>query len=179
MSSGNTCTSTALWLPSGPGTVVVPMKEPTLISESEILMMPTTRISPVMRSLTSSPLRDLTESTSPSTPSMVPRTRDGAGGCWAIAESDEATTTARMTRGRNKVERGTGMKGPPAGITSQWTPALRPYSRSGLCEIGLDQRAQLRRDLRALAEPQFKPAHRLVQQHAQPIGGLQSARPRR
>jgi hypothetical protein len=40
MSSGNTCTSIAFSPPSGPGTVVVPMKEPTLISASEILMTP-------------------------------------------------------------------------------------------------------------------------------------------
>ena len=85
MSSGNTWTSTALLPPSGPGTVVVPMKEPTLMSDSEILVMPTTRMSPAMRSLKSSPLRDLTASTSPSTASMVPRTRDGVGGCWAMA----------------------------------------------------------------------------------------------
>ena len=37
MSSGNTCTSTAFWLPSGPGTVVVPMKEPTLMSDKRNL----------------------------------------------------------------------------------------------------------------------------------------------
>jgi hypothetical protein len=38
-------------------------------------------MSPFMRSLKSSPLRDLTASTSPSTLSMVPRTRVGDGGC--------------------------------------------------------------------------------------------------
>jgi hypothetical protein len=105
MSSGNTCTSIALAPPSGPGTVVVPMKEPTLMSDSEILVMPTTRISPVMRSLTSSPPRDLTDSTSPLTASMVPRTRDGAGGCWAIAYRHDAATTATATSGRMSVER--------------------------------------------------------------------------
>ena len=67
------------------GTVVVPMKEPTLMSDSEILVIPTTLRSPVICSLTSSPPRDFTASTSPSTASMVPRTRVGVGGCWAMA----------------------------------------------------------------------------------------------
>jgi len=65
--------------------VVAPTKEPTLMSDNEILVMPTRRMSLAMRSLKSSPLRDLTASTSPSTVSMVPRTRVGEGGCWAIA----------------------------------------------------------------------------------------------
>ena len=57
--------------------------------------------------------------------------------------------------------------------------SLARYSRSSLCEIGLDQRAKFRRHLGALSEPEFEPAHRLMQQHAEPVGGLQSARPRR
>ena len=32
--------------------------------------------------------------------------------------------------------------------------------------------------MRALSEPQFEPAHRLMQQHAETIGGFQTARPR-
>src|ERR1700742_4050758 len=70
------------------------MKEPSLISDSAILMIPTSLMSSVMRSLTSSPLRDLTDSTSPSTASMVPRTRDGVGGCWAITRDGAAITTS-------------------------------------------------------------------------------------
>ena len=89
-------------MPSGPGTVVVPMNEPTLMSASEILMMPTTRMSAVMCSLTSSPLRDFTASTSPSTASMVPRTRDGVGDCWAMAVMVEAATIATAISGRMK-----------------------------------------------------------------------------
>ena len=84
-------------LPSGPGTVVAPMKEPTLISASDIPVMPTTRMSEAMCSLKSSPPRDLTESPSPSTASIVPRTRDGVGGCCANAESDHPATAAMMT----------------------------------------------------------------------------------
>ena len=68
------------------------------MSASAILMMPTTLMSPVMCSLTSSPLRDLTDSTSPSTPSMVPRTRDGVGGCWAIAGNDDGDQRERGQR---------------------------------------------------------------------------------
>src|ERR1700687_6395975 len=71
---------------------------------------------------------------------------------------------------------------PVSGIYSSFTlqspfPKLQRYSSSNLRKIGLDQRPKLWRDLGALSEPQFEPAHRLVQQHAQPIGGLQSARP--
>src|SRR3954471_9785540 len=93
MSSGNTWTSTAFWLPSGPGTVVAPTNEPTLMSDSAILTMPTTLISPARCSLTSSPARDLTESTSPSTASMVPRTLDGEV-CCARAQGDNTASSA-------------------------------------------------------------------------------------
>jgi hypothetical protein len=99
MSSGNTCTSTASLPPSGPGTVVVPMKEPTLISANAILTMPTTRMSPAIVSLTSSPLRDFTTSVSPSTLSMVPRTREGEV-CCASAEIDDVATSAMARSGR-------------------------------------------------------------------------------
>src|SRR5712671_4066049 len=166
MSSGNTCTSTASWLPSGPGTVVVPMKEPTLMSDSDILVIPTTRMSPVMRSLTSSPLRDLTDSTSPSMASMVPRTRDGDGGCWAIAYKADATTMATATSGRMRVERRTGMSWSPVAPPNMGHRRLSDIPGSNLCEIGLNQRAKLGRHLGALAEPEFEPAHRLVRQHA-------------
>src|ERR1700730_10463807 len=179
MSSGNTCTSTASWLPSGPGTVVVPMKEPTLISDSDIRVIPTTRMSPVMCSLTSSPLRDMTDSTSPSTASMVPRTRVGDGGCWAIAYKADATTMATATSGRMRVERRTGMNWSPVAPPNMGNRCLSDIPVSNLCEIGLNQRAKLGRHLGALAEPEFEPAHRLVQQHAEPVGGFQSARPGR
>src|ERR1700738_2005019 len=155
------------------------MKEPSLISDSEILAMPPPRMSPVMRSLTSSPLRDLTDSTSPSTASMVPRTRDGDGGCWAIAYKDDATTMATAKSGRARVERRTGMSWSPVAPPNMGHRCFNDIPGSNLCEIGLNQRAKLGRHLGALAEPEFDPAHRLVQQHAEPIGGFQSARPRR
>src|ERR1043166_5333376 len=107
MSSGNTCTSTALLAPSGPGTVVVPMKEPTLMSDNAILTMPTTRMSAVIASLTSSPLRDLTVSVSPATLSMVPRTRVGEV-CWATANIDVVATIATAASGRREEDRGGG-----------------------------------------------------------------------
>ena len=50
----------------------------------------------------------------------------------------------------------------------------RRRSRSDFCEIGFDQRAQLRRHVGALSEPQFKSTHRLVQQHAEPVSATQS-----
>src|SRR5438034_11394991 len=83
-----------------------------------------------------------------------------------------------------------------SGGSSKWadhgkTPARPRYSGSFLCEhlflcerfggsspreIGFNLRAKLRGDLGPLPEPQFKSPHRLMQQHAEPIGGLQSAR---
>ena len=48
---------------------------------------------------------------------------------------------------------------------------------SGMCKIRLHQRAKLRRDLRTLTEPEFKTAHRLVQQHPDPSAVL-NPRPR-
>src|SRR6266702_3185090 len=50
---------------------------------------------------------------------------------------------------------------------------------SSLCEIGLDQLTQLCRDLWLSAEPQLEAAHRLMQEHAEPVGGLQTTRLRR
>jgi len=47
---------------------------------------------------------DLTDSISPSTFSIVPRTRVGVGGCWATASRDDATTIATATSGRVRVE---------------------------------------------------------------------------
>ncbi len=44
----------------------------------------------------------------------------------------------------------------------------------GLGQIGLDQRAQFRRHLGLDAEPQFEAAHRLVQQHAEPVDVAQA-----
>src|ERR1700676_2779799 len=65
--------------------------------------MPITRRSEVICSLTSSPLRDLTVSTSPSTASMVPRTRDGDV-CWATAYDDRAKRANPASK-RENVER--------------------------------------------------------------------------
>jgi hypothetical protein len=52
-----------------------------------------------MCSFKSSPLRDLTVSPLPLTASMVPRTRDGVGGCCANAQSDYPASAAMMTSG--------------------------------------------------------------------------------
>src|SRR5579871_4111037 len=191
MSSGNTCTSIAFWLPSGPGTVVVPMKEPTLMSASEILMMPTIFASVVRCSLTPSPLRDFTASTSPSTPSMVPRTRVGVGDCCAIAPNVDAAIMASTISGRLRVERRVDMGESPVGGSDLMTDPdsgmkfrftrTRPAASMCSCtrEIGLHQRTKLGCHLRSSPEPQFEAAHRLMQQHAEPVGSLQSARFRR
>ena len=44
-----------------------------------------------------------------------------------------------------------------------------------MCEIGLDERTKFRGNRRALSEPQFESAHRLMQEHAEAIGSPQSA----
>src|SRR6202521_4685377 len=147
MSLGKTSFSYGFGTPFCPGTVVVPMKQPTLTSDSDILVIPTTRMSPVMRSLTSSPLRDLTDSTSRSTASIVPPTRDGAGGCWAIGYRDDATTMATATSGRMRVERRTGMSWSPVAPPNMGHRRLNDIPGSNLCEIGLNQRAKLGRHL--------------------------------
>src|SRR5580693_740162 len=55
-----------------------------------------------------------------------------------------------------------------------FSPNRSHFGGSRACEVFLDQRAKLRRDFGPLSEPQLKAAHRLVQQHAEAIGGLQS-----
>src|SRR5215216_5752129 len=101
------------------------MNEPTLISESDILATPSTRRSLAICNLYSSPLRDLTSSTSPSTPSMVPRTRDGDGGCCATAYSDEVATITTAISGRMNEERQTAMSGLRVGGPPVQTPRRR------------------------------------------------------
>src|SRR5262249_3691803 len=94
---------TAFGLPSGPGIVVVPIKDPTLTSASETLVMPSTLVSPFMYSFTSSPLRDLTVSMSPSALSTVPRIRDGVGAFWANTQEEESAITATAMTGRTRL----------------------------------------------------------------------------
>ncbi len=45
-----------------------------------------------------------------------------------------------------------------------------------MAEVGLDQGPQFRRHLRAHPEPELKAPHRLMQQHAEPVGGGKPAR---
>ena len=73
------------------------------MSAIEILVTPSTLMSPVMCSLTSSPLRDLTVRISPSTLSMAPRTRDGTSDFWANAPRVDAATIASAISGRVKL----------------------------------------------------------------------------
>src|SRR5258707_8275626 len=83
------------------------------------------------------------------------------------------------TSGRVSVERLTGMNWSPVTSRNNGHRCFNDIPGSKLCEIGLDQITKLGGNLRALSEPQLKPAHRLMQQHAQPIGGPESARPPR
>ena len=46
----------------------------------------------------------------------------------------------------------------------------------GRAEIGFEQGPQFRGDFGLFAEPERKAAHRLMQQHAKPVGGAQAAR---
>ena len=45
--------------------------------------------------------------------------------------------------------------GSAVGLVLPWRELTEHFS--GMCKIGLDQRAKLRRDLRTLTEPEFKP----------------------
>src|SRR5689334_20133881 len=132
--------------------------------------------------------------TVPSTVSMVPRMRDTCG-CWALAGI--ATSTAQLIANaysfavmgmddfqwewRSVV----GISG--VGRRRTFNPSAGTIFRSqseclagrSPVEVSFDKRPQFRRDLRSLAEPKLKTAHSLVQQHAKPVRGSQSARPGR
>src|ERR1700687_4294183 len=100
-----------------------------------------------------------------------------------IAQVSGSQSTAERTSALRSGANGCRRKNLPVrGIYSSFTlqspfRSFNDIPGSNLCEIGLDQITKLGGDLRAPSEPQFEPAHRLVQQHAQPIGGLQSGRP--
>src|SRR5258705_10798476 len=80
------------------------------------------------------------------------------------------------TSGRVSVERLTGMNWSPVTPRNDGHRRFNDIPASTLCEIGLDQITKLGGDLRALSEPQLKAAHRLMQQHAQPIDGPEPGR---
>ena len=69
------------------------------------------------------------------------------------------------------------MGGSPEAVISG-NPGTAAVFRSNSCEIGLDQRTELGGDLRALPEPEFEAAHRLVQQHAEPVDATSARAPR-
>ncbi len=88
------CTSIADRLPSAWGDEVMPTAVPALMSASLAGMTARTVALSLSLSLSSAPSRDLTVTTSPATPSTVPRTRDGGGCCAKLA--DPASSTARL-----------------------------------------------------------------------------------
>src|SRR5436305_6576740 len=160
-----------------------------------MLATPTTATLSVMRTFISVPSRDFTVSKEPSMASIVPRTRTVGGCCAQPADpsTDTSASDATSARGINQDIFAITFS-LRVSVTTTTTSLLgaysagrscdhhrRPFSRgiSSIPEIGLDQRAKLRRDFGALTEPELEPAHCLVQQHAEPIGALQSARPRR
>src|SRR5580658_2019072 len=113
---------------------------------------------------------------------MVARTRTISGAC---AAANEAARSVAKVLAPISIRDNFGMKssqrrGSSAGVTrSNLTPRPLRYSGTlagGSAEIGLDQSPQFGRYHRGFPEPQCKTAHRLVQQHAKPVGRAQPAR---
>src|SRR5579864_4094093 len=186
------CRPIAFWLPSGCGIAVTPMKSPCLMSASVALTMAVTRALSASLTCMVLPSRALTVSIEPSTFSMVPRMRTGGvcDICCACAKATEVanrTPTAATPSIRRvivviiilpilfPIHAGGGRRG---GWVLKHRSRLRYSSRrgGGRPEVGFGQSPQFRGHFGLFAEPQLKAAHRLMQQHAEAVGGAQSAR---
>src|SRR5665213_2990231 len=99
-----------------------------------------------------------------------------------IAQVSGSQSTAARTSAFRSGANGCRRRNRPANGTYSSFTIPAPFSKlqrsldSNLDEIGLDQCAQFGRNLGTLAEPQLKAAHRLVQQHAEPVGRPQAPR---
>src|SRR5262245_4623024 len=186
--------STASSVPSARGFEVTATLVEAVTSASEALTTPRTLALSLSTSLRLAPSRDSTITVLPSTLSIVPRTRT-FWACAAVANAATKPATAStrnfifiwfppyflalpahtVTRVCRKCD------GPMTGSHRQPRPAPvipRPTRRLDLVnKISLDQGAQGLRDLWPHAEPALEPAHRLMQQHPQPIDRSQPARP--
>ena len=183
--SGTTprCAGRKIWienasmLSSGLGMPAMPMKVSFLMSASEAFSSADTRASSASFTLSMVPSRVLHMNVSPSTFSICPRIRPG---CCAWAAVAKSRTIAAAPSAR-RVIFNLYILIPPDPAPAQQpvsirriTPPCRAYSARRklsllLEQIGFDQGAQLRRYLRAYAEPKLESPNRLMQQHAEAV----------
>src|SRR5579862_3771131 len=157
---------------------VTPMNVSCLMSASDALTMAVIRALSANLTFMMSPLRALTVNIGPSTAWISPRIRTVCG-CWAAPietakNSAKAITTAILNGVIVPPNRQLGLRAPgynPFGATLFRWLGLRKV------EIGLKQRPQFSGHFGLFAEPQQKAAHRLMHQHAEPVGGAQPASP--
>src|ERR1039457_4545762 len=187
-------------LPSGCGTPAMPMKLSVLVSASVAFTSADTRASSATFTFSMAPSRVLSESIAPSTFSIWPRMRAGccaraavaarlnamaaAHSAWRvifrfamISSQSVAGVIAPGLQADNPSPRFLFRLIPPSAFGRRLHFFFRGRDGGGRrrAQIGFYQRAQFRGDFRAYAEPAFEAPHRLVQQHAEPIGGAQPA----
>src|SRR5579862_5267602 len=167
-------TSTAFWLPSGCAMAPTPIKSPALTSAAAAALTPSTFALSASLTVRSEPSACLTVNVAPSAFSTVPRTIC----CCCCAAAIEATKQkATAPRNRRVIFVILNPPFPTPSRTADCPPNPVPrrlfrLRRHG--QVGLDQRPQFRGHCRLFAEPQREAAHRLMQQHAETIGGAQS-----
>src|SRR5674476_1562752 len=187
-------------LPSGCGMPAMPIKLSVLMSASVAFTSADTRASSATFTFSMAPSRVLSESMAPSTFSIWPRMRAGCCARAAVAARLNAMATAASARRvtfmfdiiSSQTVAGVVAPGlqednpsprlsfrliPPGAFGRQLHFFLRVHAGGGrrCAQIGYHQRAQFRGDFRAYAEPAFEAPYRLVQQHAEPVGGAQPA----
>src|SRR5580700_8175500 len=183
IASGKVRIATAFWLPSGCGMAVTAIYELALISESEAFTTSFTGALSASLIFISAPSRDFAVSIGTLTSSRVARTRTICG-AWAAAKQAAKSRATALAPSVLIIVIVILPKGcqftPQAKGPGGWY--LKPRSRlrysgrlgGGSLKIGLGQGAEFRGDFGLSAEPQLKTAHRLMQQHAEPVGGAQA-----
>src|SRR5580658_2276236 len=185
IASGKIRIATAFWLPSGCGMAVTAIYELSLISASEAFTTSFTGALSASLIFISAPSRAFAVSIGTLTFSRVARTRTICGAWAAAKEAVKSRATALapsvlrviiviviLPKGCQFTPQAKGLGG--------WD--LKPRSRlrysgrlgGGRPEIGLGEGPQFRGHFGFFAEPQLKTAHRLMQQHAEPVGGAQA-----
>src|SRR5450631_3073834 len=173
-------------LPSASGMPAMPMKLSALMSAIVAFTSAATRASSATFTFSIAPSRVLSDSIAPSAFSIWPRIR--AACC---AKALVASTSARPAPIKALCDNF--MVSSPGIITALksscrdnntlhgqiFRPAIRAEIGLFLEQIGLDQSAEFRRHFRLDAKPALEAAHRLLQQHAKPVGRAQALLARR
>src|ERR1700676_4545045 len=183
IASGKIRIATAFWLPSGCGMAGTAMYEFSLISGREAFTTSLTGALSASLIFISAPSRDFAVSIGTLTFSRVARTRTVCGAWAAAKEAAKSRATALapnvliiviviLPKGCQFTPQAKGLGGwvlkPRSGL--RYSCALA----GGSLKIGLGPGPQFRSHVGFSAEPQLKTAHRLMQQHAEPVGGAQA-----